>query len=66
MSDQRDTQPSNYFERVNSDLSRSLRRCHALVEDYRSHLLPANSNQPQFMLVDPKRETDGGEEEPEG
>ncbi len=50
MSDQRDTPQSAYLERVNADLSRSLRRCHVLVDDYRAHLLPANSNQPQFIL----------------
>jgi hypothetical protein len=30
----------------------SLRRCHALVEDYRAHLIPANSNEPEGPDLD--------------
>ncbi len=61
MSDQRDTQQSAYFDRVNSDLSQSLRRCHVLVDDYKALLQPANSNQPQFMLTEigEKEESEG-------
>jgi hypothetical protein len=60
VSDQRDTQQSAYLDRVNSDLSLSLRRCHALLDDYRAHLVPANSNEPPFMLseVGEKDESD--------
>ena len=50
MSDQGDTQETGYFDRVNGDLMWSLRRCHALVEDYRDKLVAANSNEPPFML----------------
>jgi hypothetical protein len=58
--DQRDTPQSVYLQQVSADLTRSLRRCHVLVDDYRAHLLPANSNEEPFML--------GGDEkdEPEG
>jgi hypothetical protein len=50
MADQRDTQQSAYLHRVSADLSRSLRRCHVLVDDYRAHLKPANSNDTPFIL----------------
>jgi hypothetical protein len=36
---------------VNAELTRSLRRCHVLIEDYRDLLLPANSNEEPFMLA---------------
>jgi hypothetical protein len=32
---------------VNAELTASLRRCYALVEDCRAHLAPANSNDPE-------------------
>lgn len=44
MSTQPDNQDSDYFDRVNEDLARSLRRCHALVDDCRDKLA-ANSNE---------------------
>ena len=43
MSEQQDRQESDYLERVNADLSKSLRRCHALIDDCRI-LLASNSN----------------------
>ena len=51
MSNQRDMQETGYFDRVNTDLMRSLRRCHALVDDCRDKLVAANSNEPEFMLA---------------
>lgn len=63
MSDQRDTQQSAYLNRVSGDLSRSLRRCHLLLDDYRAHLAPANSNESPFMLGD---EEPSGEERSDG
>jgi len=57
MSDQRDTPQSAYLNRVSADLSRSLRRCHLLLDDYRAHLAPANSNETPFILGD-TRESD--------
>jgi hypothetical protein len=50
-----------YLDRVSADLSRSLHRCHLLVDDYRSHLRPANSNEPEFLLA-----RDRGKDEQEG
>lgn len=58
MSDQHDRQQIAYLNRVSSDLSKSLKRCHLLVDDYRAHLKPANSNDAQFMLK-PESERDG-------
>ena len=55
MSDQRATQQSAYLNRVSADLSRSLRRCHVLLDDYRAHLAPANSNDDPFMLREANR-----------
>jgi hypothetical protein len=46
MSDQHDRQELAYFQRVNVELTRGLRRCHRLIEDCRAHLTPANSNEP--------------------
>lgn len=43
MSEQQDRQETDYLERVNADLSKSLRRCHALVDDCRL-VLASNSN----------------------
>jgi hypothetical protein len=43
VSEQQDRQGTGYLERVNADLSTSLRRCHRLVEDAR-FLLASNSN----------------------
>jgi len=60
MSDQRDTHQSAYLNRVSADLSRSLRRCHLLLDDYRAHLAPANSNESSFML----RGAEPAEDEP--
>jgi len=45
--DQHDKKDVSYLERVNADLTESLRRCHAIVDDYRAHLIAANSNEPQ-------------------
>ena len=56
MADQHDTLQSAYLNRVSADLSRSLRRCHVLLDDYRSHLQPANSNDAPFMLGDTERQ----------
>jgi hypothetical protein len=50
VSDQRDTPPFAYLNRVSEDLSRSLRRCHVLLEDYRAQLTAANSNEARFLL----------------
>jgi hypothetical protein len=47
VSDQRDRKYISYLERVNAELTASLRRCHALIEDCRAHLAPANSNEPE-------------------
>ncbi|HEX5237236.1 MAG TPA: hypothetical protein VFW39_02070 [Sphingomicrobium sp.] len=43
VSPQQDKQENDYLERVNADLSKSLRRCHALVDDCR-FMLASNSN----------------------
>ena len=40
------------MNRVSADLSRSLRRCHMMVDDYRAQLVAANSNDDPFMLSD--------------
>jgi len=58
VSDQREPPPSAYLNRVSEDLSRGLRRCHLLLNDYRAQLEAANSNEEPFLL---SRET--GEEE---
>ena len=58
MSDQGDTQETGYFDRVNADLMRSLRRCHALVDDCRDKLVAANSNEPGFMLAEGRTEAE--------
>ena len=52
MSDQHDKKDVSYLERVNVELTESLRRCHALVEDCRAHLIPANSNEPEPEELD--------------
>jgi hypothetical protein len=44
--DQHHRKDISYLERVNAELTASLRRCRALVEDCRAHLVPANSNEP--------------------
>lgn len=49
MSDQHDKKDVSHLERVNADLMASLRRCHAMVEDYRAHLVAANSNEPDEL-----------------
>ena len=49
VSDQQDNSETARLRRVNADLTRSLDRCRALVEDCR-HKLAANSNEP--MLFD--------------
>lgn len=46
MSDSQDRPESSYFDQVNDDLSSSLRRCRALVDDCRLKLA-ANSNDPE-------------------
>lgn len=45
MSDQGDKQEIANLERVNDDLTRSLRLCHSILDDYRTKLA-ANSNDP--------------------
>lgn len=45
MSDQGDKQEIANLERVNADLTRSLRLCHSILDDYRTRLA-ANSNDP--------------------
>jgi hypothetical protein len=60
VSDQRDTPQTAYLQQVSADLTKSLRRCHLLVDDYRAQLIPANSNQPHFML-----DGDGEKDKPE-
>jgi len=52
VSDQCDRKDISYLERVNAELTASLRRCHALVEDCRAHLAPANSNEPEDVSLD--------------
>jgi hypothetical protein len=46
VSNHEDNQDSAYLDRVNENLAQSLRRCHALVDDYRG-ILAANSNDPE-------------------
>jgi hypothetical protein len=46
VSDQPDNHEPLYLDRVNEDLAQSLRRCHALLDDYRG-ILAANSNEPE-------------------
>lgn len=46
MSDQGDKQEIANLERVNEDLTRSLKLCHSMLEDYRAKLA-ANSNDPE-------------------
>jgi hypothetical protein len=50
VSDQRDNQERGYLERVNAELTHSLRRCHALVDDCRNKLA-ANSNEPPALVL---------------
>lgn len=50
MSDQQGKQDVSYLHQLNAELTRGLSRCHLLVEDCRAHLVPANSNEPPFMV----------------
>jgi len=50
--DQRDKKDVSYLERVNAELTESLRRCHAIVDDYRAQLFAANSNEPEVVALD--------------
>ena len=52
MHDQRDKKDVSYLERVNAELTESLRRCHAIVDDYRAQLIAANSNEPAVVALD--------------
>ena len=57
MSDQQDVQEIAHLKKVNADLSRSLERCHELVDDCRAKLA-ANSNEPPFMFSNDDAEED--------
>jgi hypothetical protein len=59
VSDQRDNQESAQLEQVNEDLTRSLKLCHSMLEDYRSKLA-ANTNGP-----DPANDDEPGDEDGE-
>jgi hypothetical protein len=50
VSEQRDAPPYAHPNRVSEDLSRSLKRCHVLIDDYRAQLKAANSNDDPFLL----------------
>jgi hypothetical protein len=60
VSEQRDAPPSAHLNRVSEDLSRSLKRCHVLLDDYRAQLKAANSNDHPFLLSGDQT----GEDEP--
>lgn len=45
MSDQQDNQQSDHLDQVNVELTRSLRACHSIIDDYRSKFA-ANLNDP--------------------
>jgi hypothetical protein len=47
VSDQGDKQEIANLERVNDDLTRSLKLCHSMLDDYRAKLA-ANSNDPEL------------------
>jgi hypothetical protein len=55
MSDQQDIQEIARLKKVNADLSRSLERCHELVDDCRAKLA-ANSNEPFLFANDDEAE----------
>ena len=57
MSDQQDNRETTHLEKVNAELTRSLKRCRVLLEDCRAKLA-ANSNEPESA-----NEDDGGGEE---
>jgi hypothetical protein len=57
VTDQDDKQQTAYLDRVNADLSSSLRRCHALVDGCRA-LLASNSNDPDFANDEAEAERD--------
>ena len=61
MSDQRGAQQFGYFDRVNADLTQSLRRCHAIIDDYREIIVAANSNEP-FLLAGDEADEDTEDE----
>lgn len=52
MHDQHDRKEVSYLKRVNAELTESLRRCHALIDDCRAHLIAANSNEPEAVSLD--------------
>ena len=57
MSDQQHTQEIARLKKVNADLSRSLERCHELVDECRAKLA-ANSNEPFMFANDDEEEGD--------
>ena len=63
VSDQPDTQDTVHLLRVNANLMRSLRRCHALVEECRGKLA-ANNNEPFMLAGDKEQRSDAAEPPP--
>jgi hypothetical protein len=61
VSNQGHTTQSDYLDQVSADLSRSIKRCHLILDDYRAQLMPANSNEAPFMLgkCDPENPPEG-------
>jgi len=51
VSDPRDTQQVEDLQQVNAELTQSLKRCRALLDDCRSKLA-ANSNEPELAEED--------------
>jgi hypothetical protein len=57
MSEQQNAPEGGYLDRVNAELSSSLRRCHTILEDYREKLA-ANSNDPEAANEDVDEDRD--------
>jgi hypothetical protein len=54
VSEQQNRQEFAELEQVNAELTRSLKRCHTMVDDYRSKF--ANSNNPEAANEDGEQE----------
>jgi hypothetical protein len=59
LSDQQDSQEPVHLNQLNAELTRSLKRCHALVDDCRAKLA-ANSNEPFLFDNDDEEENESG------